>query len=65
MNALSPITMPVDLRAEQFRVDSWELAQARACLAISRAKGLQWSTERNRNWVVQLYLRQRRNRRLA
>jgi hypothetical protein len=64
MNALSPITMPVDLRAEQFRVDSWELAQARACLAISRAKGLQWSTERNRKDVVQLYLRQRRNRRL-
>ena len=63
MNALA--TFPsIDLRAEQFRIDSWELAQARACLAISRAKGLQWSIARNRKDVVQLYLRQRRNRRL-
>lgn len=61
MNALA--TFPRSLVAEQHRVDLWELAQAKACLAEARAKRLPLATAHQRRSVVRLYLRIRSNRR--
>lgn len=45
---------PVDLRAEQRRVDLWALQQARAGLADAIARRLPFSTEMYREQVARL-----------
>lgn len=64
MNAHTEIA-PVDLIAEQRRIDRWSLEQAREGLAKARSKRVQPTITMYRNSVVRLYLRIRRQRRPA